>query len=161
MSSRSTKRNLSARDDLFEDIARGAPTMLWVSDANGVMVFQNDQYLEFTGLTEQAAKSPNSWSDLVHPDDLDLAMNAYIRALKDQRSFSIEYRLKRHDGQFRDVLDTARPRLDNKGSFAGYVGSTLDISERKAHEKAVLKATNLEKKRSRDLNLLYELKTDL
>lgn len=148
-------------DDLFEDIARGAPTMLWVSDANGIMVFQNDQYLEFTGLSEKAAKAPNSWSKQVHGDDLDRVMSVYLNALKDQRNFTVEYRLKRHDGQFRDVLDSARPRYDDKGEFIGYIGSTIDISERKAQEKAIIESTRLTKKRSHDLNLLYELKTDL
>ena len=161
MSSHTPPVNGLALDNLYEDVARGAPSMLWVSDANGVMIFQNDQYLAFTGLTEKAAKAPNSWSNQVHPDDLDRVMSVYINALKDRRSFTVEYRLKRHDGRFRDVLDSARPRLDVDGNFAGYVGSTIDISERKAQEKAVVETNRLSEKRSHILNLLYDLKSDL
>ena len=147
--------------ELFEDIARSAPTMLWVSDSNGAMIFQNRQYLEFTGLSEQAAKMPNSWSEHVHPDDLDQAMTAYINALNEHRSFTVEYRLRRHDGQYRHVLDSACPRTDQSGKFTGYVGSTMDITEQKAQEKAIVSSNLAAKKRSRDLNLLYELKSDL
>ena len=161
MSSRTKSLASLQQDSLYEDVARGAPSMLWVSDANGIMIFQNDQYLAFTGLTEKAAKAPNSWSKQVHPDDLDRIMSVYISALKDHRSFTVEYRLKRHDGQFRDVLDSAQPRLDVDGEFAGYVGSTIDITERKAQEKAVIETNRLSEKRSHDLNLLYDLKSDL
>ena len=146
---------------LFEDIARNAPTMLWVSDANGAMLFQNSQYLEFTGLSEEMAKAPTSWSRQVHPDDIDHAMGVYVEALKNKQSFSVEYRLRRCDGEYRDVLDSAHPRTNERGEFAGYVGSTIDISDRKSQEKALLASTQATKKRSRDLNLLYELKSDL
>ena len=161
MSSRTSSVADKDQNNLYEDVARGAPSMLWVSDANGVMIFQNDQYLAFTGLSEKAAKAPNSWSNQVHHDDLDRVMSIYIQALKDRRSFTVEYRLKRHDGKFRDVLDSARPRLDAAGEFAGYVGSTIDISERKAQEKAVLETNRLSEQRSHVLNLLYDLKSDL
>ncbi len=147
--------------ELFEDIARHAPTMLWVSDANGAMLFQNSQYLEFTGLSEEMAKAPDSWSRQVHPDDIDHAMGVYVEALKNKQSFSVEYRLRRCDGEYRDVLDSAHPRTNARGKFAGYVGSTIDISDRKSQEKALIESTQATKKRSRDLNLLYELKSDL
>lgn len=150
-----------ASNDLFEDIARSAPTMLWVSDANDAMIFQNQQYLDSTGLSEQAAKLPNSWSERVHPTDLDQAMTAYVNALKEHRRFTVEYRLRRADGEYRHVLDSARPRTDQNGTFTGYVGSTTDISEQKAQEEAIVSSNLAAKKRSRDLNLLYELKSDL
>jgi len=147
--------------NLFEDIARYAPTMLWVSDVNGAMIFQNHKYLEFTGLSEKAAKSPNSWTERVHPEDLNKAMSAYVNALKEHGSFAVEYRLRDAEGTYRDVLDSARPRTNAQGDFAGYVGSTMDISPQKAQEKTILQANAATKKQSRDLNLLYELKSDL
>ena len=162
MSSRAlNKPQFPLRQNLFEDVARGAPSMLWVSDASGIMIFQNDQYLAFTGLTEEAAKAPNSWSKQVHPNDLDRVMEIYLNALQNQCSFTVEYRLKRHDGEYRDVLDSAQPRHDTAGEFAGYVGSTMDISERKAQERALIESNRETEKRSHDLNLLYELKSDL
>lgn len=146
---------------LFRDIARYAPTMLWVSDARGAMIFLNEQYLRFTGLTAEQARSPTSWKEQVHPDDREHAMRAYVDALADRRAFSVEYRLRRHDGMYRAVLDLAQPRRDSEGGFDGYIGTTFDITERKAQEAALVESNRAVREQSRELNLLYELKSDL
>lgn len=154
-------RPRTPQSDLYEDIARSAPTMLWVSNAAGTIVFQNEQYFRFTGTSEEEARYTDTWSGQVHPDDLSTVMATYVEALKHQLSFSVEYRLRRHDGEYREVLDTARPRFSKTGGFSGYIGSTFDITERKVHERAVIAATQASEKQSHELKMLHELKSDL
>ena len=135
--------------------------MLWVSNEHGAMVFQNEQYLRFAGMSAAQAVAPDSWINIVHPDDRRPAMSAYTAALREHRSFTVEYRLRQHDGCYRHVVDRAHPRYDAVGTFRGYIGATLDITDRKRQEEALLASTAAIENRSLELNLLYELKSDL
>ncbi|MBI2799193.1 MAG: diguanylate cyclase [Gammaproteobacteria bacterium] len=151
----------SSDPQLFRDVALNAPTMLWVSDEHGAVVFQNEQYLRFTGLSAAQAMAPDSWLNVVHPEDRKPAMQAYTAALKVHRAFAVEYRLRQHDGRYRDVVDRAQPRHDAAGQFRGYIGATFDITERKQQEEALRASTMAIENRSHELNVLYALKSDL
>jgi signal transduction histidine kinase len=67
----------------------------------------------------------------VHVDDLARCIEIYDRAFDRRESFRREYRLRRSDGEYRWVLDTGAPRLLEDGGFAGYVGSTIDVTDLK------------------------------
>lgn len=112
--------------EIYEDVAMHAPAMLWMSDANGAMVFLNQRYLSFTGLTAAQAMRSDAWISAVHPDDRERAMSVYVEAFKRQAPFQVQYRLRRADGIHRHMLDIAAPRHDVAGRFRGYVGSTVD-----------------------------------
>ena len=75
--------------------------------------------------------------DGVHPDDLQACLESYVKAFDRQESFKIEYRWRRHDGEYRWVLDTGVPRLNADESCAGYIGSRIDVSDRKISEEAL------------------------
>ena len=73
----------------------------------------------------------------MHPEDLQSCLETYTRALDHRESFQRQYRLRRHDGEFRWVFETGVPRFNADGSFAGYIGSCLDVTERKLAEEAL------------------------
>src|SRR5213078_5412539 len=80
------------------------------------------------------AELGNGWAAGVHPDDLPKWVKTYVEAFDARRPFTMEYRLRRHDGEYRWILDTGTPRLSDDGEFLGYIGSCIDITERKRGE---------------------------
>ncbi len=144
-----------------DGIAEYAPTMLWRSDAGGAMNFLNRCYLDFAGVDLATALRPETWIGLVHPEDRERAMRGYIDALRQHAPLALEYRLRRADGEYRHMLDLARPHRGAGGEFQGYIGCTVDITERKEQERALAQAHAQSARRSRDLGVLYDLKADL
>ena len=72
----------------------------------------------------------------MHPDDLDCCYESYSSSFDARRNFNIEHRLRRVDGEYRWVLCTGVPRFDPSGTFAGYIGSDIDITEQKRADAA-------------------------
>jgi light-regulated signal transduction histidine kinase (bacteriophytochrome) len=81
----------------------------------------------------------NGWSEGVHPDDFQRCLNTYVNAFDTRQEFKMEYRLRRFDGEYRWVLDTGIPRFTPEGSFLGYIGSCIDISDRVSAEEEIVK----------------------
>ncbi|MGB7439731.1 MAG: PAS domain S-box protein [Coleofasciculaceae cyanobacterium] len=118
----------------FRTMADSAPVLLWISGLDGKCTFFNQGWLNFTGRTlEQEINE--GWTEAVHPEDLPYCLNTYRSAFAARLPFQIEYRLQRVDGEYRWVLDTGVPRFSPDGSFAGYIGSCIDISERREVER--------------------------
>ncbi|HEV8202258.1 MAG TPA: PAS domain S-box protein, partial [Candidatus Polarisedimenticolia bacterium] len=120
-------------EERFRLLADAAPVLVWLSGPDKQCTWFNRAWLEFTGRTmEQEVGS--GWSQNVHPDDLERCLATYVEAFDARRPFSMEYRLRRHDGEFRWTLDHGVPLHNPDGSFAGYIGSCIDITDRKASE---------------------------
>jgi PAS domain S-box-containing protein len=117
-------------------MADTAPVMIWVSDTAGQYIYFNQQWLSFTGRAIDNELG-GGWTNGVHPDDLERRLAAYNNAFNLLEPFNVEYRLRRVDGQFRWVYDSGIPRLSPNGSFMGYTGSCIDITERKAAEQSM------------------------
>lgn len=117
----------------FRQMADHAPVMMWVTDLTGYCTYLNRLWYEFTGQTECEAQG-FGWLDATHPDDRGLAAKAFNDANAAQAPFRMEYRLRRADGHYRWCIDTAAPRLDENGTFLGYVGSVIDIDDRREAE---------------------------
>jgi len=118
----------------FRIMADGAPVLLWMSGTDGLCHFFNKGWLEFTGRTIEQEYG-NGWAEGVYAEDFQRCMTTYLEAFVARVAFRMEYRLRRHDGQYRWVLDTGTPRITPDGVFAGYIGSCIDITELKAlHE---------------------------
>ena len=117
----------------FRAMADGAPVSLWMADASGKSTFHNQAWLDFTGRA-RAEMGGRAWLDCVHPDDLSRCLETYHSAFRDRRTFQMEYRMRRYDGQYRWVLDMGAPCYDDSKAFCGFAGATVDITERKEVE---------------------------
>lgn len=112
-----------------------APVLIWVSGPDKSGIFFNKQWLAFTGRTIEDERG-EGWLTGVHPDDLP-ALEACAEAFSGRHPFRTEFRLRRHDGAWRWMLDTGVPRFTSQGEFAGFIGSCVDISEQKEAEAAL------------------------
>ena len=120
----------------FRLVANTAPVMIWMSGTDKLCNYFNQPWLEFTGRTFEMELG-NGWADSVHRDDLTVCLNTYSTAFDRQQPFSMQYRLRRHDGNYRWVFNAGVPRFNSDGSFAGFIGSCIDITERKQAEEAL------------------------
>ena len=116
--------------DVFRMMADGAPVPLWMSDASGQSTYHNRAWLDFAG-RQREKMGGQAWVESVHPDDLDRCLKTYRRAFQERQKFEMEYRLRRHDGEYRWVLDTGSPCYRADGSFCGFVGVNFDITDQK------------------------------
>jgi len=98
--------------------------------------YVNKSWLDFTGRPLEAQLG-NGWAESVHPQDLQACMDTYTQAFDRRESYKMEYRAKRNDGEYRWILDVGVPRFSKDGSFAGYIGSCLDITDRRLAEEAL------------------------
>ena len=117
----------------FRIIADQTPVPLWMSDVAQRCVHFNRAWLAFTGRTLDEELG-DGWTAGVHPEDFAARHAASARAFEAREPFTLEYRMRRHDGEYRWVLDHAAPRFDGEGSFSGYIGACLDITERREAE---------------------------
>ena len=133
---RRAERAVQESEARFRLLADSAPVMIWLSGADMLCNDFNERWLEFTGRPLEAELG-NGWADGVHPDDKERCIKTYVDAFTKRESFDMEYRLRRHDGEYRWILDCGVPRFDPNGLFAGYVGSAVDISPQKLAEMAL------------------------
>ena len=129
-------KTVQESEERFRRVANTAPVMIWMSGSDKLCNYFNQPWLDFTGRTLEAELG-NGWSEGVHPEDLKNCLDTYTRAFDLRESFRMQYRLRRHDGEYRWVLDTGVPRLNLDGSFAGYIGSCLDLTDHKLAEEAL------------------------
>lgn len=115
-------------DEAFKIIANSVPIMMWVSGTDKKYHFFNNSWLKFTGRTIEQERL-NNWKAEIHPDDEQRWFSVYNQYFEQQKEFKIEYRLKRHDHQYRWVLEHAVPHYTKDGIFDGYVSSAVDVDE--------------------------------
>ena len=141
---RARKRKAEARlresEKRFRVMAETTPTLVWMCDAQGEITYLNEQRLAFTGPDPNAGYG-NSWMDYVHPDDRKNVQDVFSHALDEHVAFSNEYRLRRRDGTYRWMFDVASPRLNGDGSFAGFIGSAIDVTDQKMAQLALEKVS--------------------
>lgn len=113
-----------------------SPVMVWVTDPGGVCTFLSESWYDFTGQTPTTGLG-FGWLGAVHPDDRELAEGTFSAANTAKRSFQLDYRLRRKDGVYRWAIDAATPHFGAGGAFLGYIGSVIDITERKEAEAAL------------------------
>ena len=123
----------------FRNMADNAPVMIWVTDADGKCTYLSQSWYRFTGQTAESGLGLG-WLNAVHPKDRVKTERAFVNANNNHRPFTVEYRLRRHDGEYRWAIDSARPRGDTGEGFLGFIGSVLDIHDRRETEAALIKA---------------------
>src|SRR6266496_3577846 len=127
------EEELRESEERFRTVANAAPVLIWMSGPDKLCTFFNKGWLDFTGRTLEQELG-NGWADGVHREDLDHCLEVYGNSFNAGESFTMEYRLRRSDGEYRWVLDIGTPRFASDGAFLGYIGSCIDITERKAAE---------------------------
>ena len=120
-------------------MADSAPILIWMSGTNALCEYFNKSWLEFTGRTLEQELG-NGWAEGVHEEDLDRCLKVYLESFNARQQFTMEYRLRRRDGEYRWVLDNGAPRFESDGTFVGYIGSCLDITGQKRVEEDLVSA---------------------
>src|SRR5277367_74006 len=129
-------------------------------DARGRITYLNERRIAFTGPDPEAGYG-ETWAAYVHPDDLKNVLDTVAQALKARQPFSREYRLRRSDGVYRWMFDVASPRLNGDGSFGGFIGSAIHVTDQKLAQQALEKVSGQlieaqEKERSRIARDLHD-----
>jgi diguanylate cyclase (GGDEF)-like protein/PAS domain S-box-containing protein len=115
---------------LFASVANSVPALIWMTGPTPGCTWFNESWLAFTGRTLEQ-ETGYGWTAHIHPEDLPERLKKFNDGFEARQAYALEYRLRRHDGEYRWMLGQARPRLDASGQFAGYVGSCLDVTEHK------------------------------
>ncbi len=126
-------------DARFKEMANVSPVLLWMSRPDSLCTFFNQTWLDFTGRSLEEEWGVG-WAEGVHYEDFQTCMDMYMAAFSGRRPLEMEYRLRRADGEYRWILDRGAPRYASDGHFAGYVGSCVDITERRASEAVLRRA---------------------
>jgi len=127
----------------FRHMADTASVLIWTSGPDTRIDFCNQYATAFTGRKAEELVG-DGWKDVVHPDDLELEYPTYVPLIDAHRHYKAEYRVRRADGDYRWMLDTATPRFLADGAFAGYVGIAVDITELKRDQEQLLAAQKYE-----------------
>jgi PAS domain S-box-containing protein len=122
-------------EERFRNMANCAPVLLWMSGPDKLCEFFNQGWMDFTGRSLEQ-EIGNGWVQGVHADDVAHCLQIYSSSFDARRPFEMEYRLRRHDGEYRWILDTGAPRFAPDGGFMGYVGTAIDITDKKQAEES-------------------------
>jgi PAS domain S-box-containing protein len=117
-------------------LVENSPVMIWRSGPDARCDYFNDTWLAFTGRTLQQEMG-DGWAEGVHPEDLDRCVAHYLDHFRRREPFEMEYRLRRHDGAYRWIFDRGVPFTDDAGEFAGFIGSCVDVDERRKAQEAL------------------------
>jgi len=134
------EEQLQESEERFRLVATTAPVMIWMSGPDKLCTYFNQPWLTFTGRSIHQELG-NGWAEGVHAEDLECCLETYKQAFDRRESFEMEYRLRRHDGEYRWIFDYGGPRFNADGSFAGYIGSASDVSDQKLAREALEKVS--------------------
>lgn len=157
---RVAEERLRESEARFRNMADHTPAMLWVTDPSGYCTYLNARWYEFTGQVTGSGEA-FGWLDAVHPDDRAAAQAAFVTANAEQRDYRIEFRVRRADGVYRWTIDAAAARFSDAGEYLGYVGSVIDIDERREIENALREANERLEERVTDALAERKLLADL
>lgn len=124
----------------FRVMADIAPVMIWTSNISAKSDWFNKPWLDFTGRTLEEEVG-DGWLEGIHPDDRESCNETFMAAFAARDPFTMQYRFRRHDGEYRWILDSGTPRFDEEGrGFIGFIGSSVDITDQKLAEEKLLLA---------------------
>ena len=131
-----TGHALRESEERFRLMADTAPALIWMSGIDKLCTYFNKPWLDFTGRSMDSELG-NGWVEGVHAEDLRRCVDTYTQAFDRREEFRMEYRLRRHDGEYRWVLDIGVPRFDQDCSFVGYIGIAVDVTDRRLVEETL------------------------
>jgi len=127
---REAERAARESEERFRLMANAAPVLIWVAGVDKLCTYFNHGWLEFTGRPLEAELG-NGWVQGIHSEDVEKCLQTYTTAFDRREPFQMEYRLRRHDGEYRWIYHQGVPRFNADGSFAGYIGSCIDVTASK------------------------------
>lgn len=127
------KPSLTATE--YRLLVRHSPVMIWRSGLDAKCDYFNETWLAFTGRTLEQEMG-EGWAEGVHPEDLQGCVAHYLDHFHRRQPFEMEYRLRRHDGLYRWIFDRGVPFADDSGTFAGFIGSCVDVDDRRRAQQA-------------------------
>ncbi len=111
------------------------PIQVWSADANGTIDFVSTSLIAFSGKTKEAILE--DWLGLLHPDDREKTVDAWMRSIRTGEPYEVDFRLRRHDGQYIWFNTQAVPQRDSDGNIQRWLGSSNDIDDlRRVREEA-------------------------
>lgn len=143
---------LSDGELLFQEMADGAPALIWMADADRNSYYFNKAWLDFTGRTLEQEQG-TGWMEGIHPDDFARCDATIATAHQACQPFRIEYRLRRHDGNYHWIIDSGVPRFASNDTCQGYIGLGIDIHEIKRGRELERMNTLLKKQRAQLVTL--------
>ena len=163
--SRNIQETLTETEERFKTMANSAPVLLWMAGTDGNCNFFNQYWLDFTGKTFEEEWGVG-WAEGVYFEDFQKCIDTYVRSFNKRESFEMEYRLMNSKGEYRWILDRGTPRFTAGKKFAGYIGSCIDITDRKRNESELVTAREkaLEASRMKSdflTNMSHEIRTPL
>jgi two-component system, chemotaxis family, CheB/CheR fusion protein len=144
---RRAQQIIAEREAWFRNMADNVPVMIWAVDPDKSATFFNKTWLDFTG-RQQGQEVHNNWQESIYPDDLKAFQAAFNKGFVTKKPFKLEFRLRRRDGQYRWILNMAKPNYSDKGDFAGYLISCTEI-----HDKKIMQEELEKQVEDRTLNL--------
>ena len=148
-------------DEELRLLAEEVPAMLWFTNSEGENIFCNIKWKQFIGTEIFAEKGNIAWLDALDPNDRDRCLERIQNAFQTRSPFQIEYRLRRHDGEYRHILDSGEPFISKEGKFVGFIGSSIDITDRKNSEEELRRSHDEMARNNHDMGLINELNSYL
>ncbi len=136
---RKNEEALRESESRFRTMTNNAPMLVWMSATDKLRTYFNQTWLDFTGRTMDEELG-SGWMEVIHEEDFERCLEIYSTAFDAREQFEMEYRLRRFDGEYRWILDQGVPLFTHNGNFRGYIGSCLDVTERKQGQESLLKA---------------------
>jgi PAS domain S-box-containing protein len=131
--SKNAEEALRESEQRFRHVADHAPVMIWISGIDALCTWVNNPWLKFTGRTLEQELG-NGWAESIHPDDLERCLHDYATSFEARQPCTLEYRLRRNDGEWRWLFDAGVPMYKEDGVFVGYMGSCIDVTDRRQSE---------------------------
>lgn len=137
----------------YRTLANSGQALIWTATTDKKCDYFNKVWLDFTGKTLEQELG-DGWTEGVHGEDIERCFNIYSASFDNREPFSMVYRLRRHDGEYRWLQDSGTPRFNTQGDFTGYIGHCLDITE-------LIQAKNELDKREEQYRFIAERSNDL
>jgi len=138
---KTAEQQAGVNEEKFRKLANHSPILIWMSDQKGMCTYFNDRWLQFRGRTTEQERGMG-WTEGLHPEDKTDVVKKYLHAFAKRESFELEYRLLHSSGAYRWFYDKGSPMYNSNKDFLGYIGSCIDITERKEAERQLKESEN-------------------